>query len=68
MSGQTDGMGVFACQQSVSPGTPCILVTAFGSSQVQQEAERLNVAYLEKPILLGELLEKIRTSITPAIS
>lgn len=61
----TDGIGVITCQQRVSPGTTCILVTAFGSDQLQQQAQDLNVTYLEKPISLADLLNKIKTSITP---
>jgi len=67
MPGGTDGMGVFAYQQQVSPGTPCILVTAFGSDHLQQQARTLNVAYLEKPLSLIELLNKVRASITPSV-
>jgi two-component system, cell cycle sensor histidine kinase and response regulator CckA len=67
MPGGSDGIAVIACQQMVSPGTPCILVTAFGSDQLQQHARNLNVAYLEKPISLAELLNKIRASTTPNI-
>ena len=34
MPGRVDGMEVITHQQRVSPGTLCILVTAFGSDQV----------------------------------
>ena len=67
MPGGPDGMGVFAHQQDISPGTPCILVTAFGSDQLQQQAQELNIAYLEKPLSLTELLNKVRASITPSM-
>ena len=59
MPGMADGMDVISCQQRVSPGTSCILVTAFGSQQLQQQAEALGVVYLEKPITLSDLLKKI---------
>lgn len=62
MPGGTDGMAVIACQQRVSPATRCILVTAFGSDQLQQQVQDLNVVYLEKPILLAGLLSEIRAS------
>ena len=65
MPGVTDGMDVISCQQRVSPGTPCILVTAFGSAQLQKRAQDLNVAYLEKPISLPDLVNKITASATP---
>jgi len=62
MTGVTDGLDVIACQQRISPGTPCILVTAFGSAQVQKRAEDLAVTCLEKPVSLSELLNKVTAS------
>jgi two-component system cell cycle sensor histidine kinase/response regulator CckA len=64
MPGVSDGMDVIAAQQRISPGTCCILVTGFGSAQVQKRAEDLDVAYLEKPISLPELLNKVTSSTT----
>ena len=61
MKGLSDGMDVIHCQRRVSPGTVCILVTAFGSAQVQKQAQDLNVIYLEKPISLADLLSKVTT-------
>ena len=55
MPGMSDGMDVINCQLRVSPGT------AFGSAQVQQETQDLNVVYLEKPISLADLLSKVST-------
>ncbi len=65
MTGLTDGMDVINCQLKVSPRTLCILVTAFGSAQVQKQAQDLNVIYLEKPILLADLLSKITSLAIP---
>ena len=59
MPGLNDGMDVINCQQRVSPGTACILITAFGSAQLQKQAQDLNVTYLEKPISLLDLLSKV---------
>src|SRR5687768_16134399 len=59
MPGLNDGMDVINCQQRVSPGTACILVTAFGSAQLQKQAQDRNVTYLEKPISLLDLLSKV---------
>jgi two-component system, OmpR family, response regulator ResD len=64
MAGGPDGMDVIACQQRVSPGTPSILVTAFGSDQLLKLAQNLNIDYLEKPISLTELVSRIRASTT----
>ena len=65
MTGLTDGMDVINCQLQVSPRTLCILVTAFGSAQVQKQAQDLNVIYLEKPILLADLLSKVTSLAIP---
>jgi CheY-like chemotaxis protein len=62
MPGVSDGLDVIAAQQRISPGTFCFLVTAFGSAQVQKRAQDLDVIYLEKPISLPELLNKITSS------
>ena len=62
MPGYSDGMDVISHQIQVSPGTSCFLVTAFGSAQVQQRAQDLNVVYLEKPISLADLLSKVKAS------
>ena len=59
MPGYCDGMDVISRQQQVSPGTSCILVTAFGSAQVQMRARDRDVTYLEKPISLADLLSKV---------
>ena len=59
MPGRVDGMEVITQQQRVSPGTVCILVTAFGSDQVQRRAQDLAVMYLEKPVSLPDLRNKV---------
>jgi DNA-binding NtrC family response regulator len=60
MPGSNDGMDVITLQQRVSPGTFCVLVTAFGSAQVQKRAEDLHAVCLEKPVSLVDLRNKIR--------
>jgi CheY-like chemotaxis protein len=64
MPGMTDGMDVIACQQRVSPGTGSILVTAFGSDQLQKKAQALGIVYLEKPLSLTVLVAQINDLIT----
>ena len=59
MPGRVDGMDIITHQQRVSPGSLCILVTAFGSDQVQRRAQDLAVTYLEKPISLPDLRSKV---------
>lgn len=68
MPGMADGLDVVTCQQQVSPGTACILVTAFGSAQLQQQAQTLGVVYVEKPISLPDLLNRITTIASPPTS
>jgi DNA-binding NtrC family response regulator len=62
MPGGADGMEIISHQQRVSPGTLCILVTAFGSDQVQKRAQDLAVTYLEKPISLSDILTRVMAS------
>jgi len=62
MTGLSDGLDVINCQKRISPRALCILVTAFGSALVQKQAQDLNVIYLEKPILLADLLNKVKTT------
>ena len=66
MAGGPDGMDVIACQRRVSPDTASILVTAFGSDQLLKRAQNLNIAYLEKPISLTDLVSRIRASTAPS--
>lgn len=64
MPGMANGIDVIAFQQRVSPGTACILITAFGSDQLQQQAHTLGVVYLEKPLSLPDLLSTITNLLT----
>src|SRR5262245_39499101 len=44
------------------PGTPVVLVTAFGGSEVQAEALRLGAAYyMDKPFRVARLIEVLWT-------
>jgi CheY-like chemotaxis protein len=63
MPGLADGMDVILSQRRVSPATACILVTAFGSDQLQKRAQDLDVLYVEKPVSLADLLRKITRSV-----
>ena len=65
MPGMNNGIDVITFQQRVSPRTACILVTAFGSDQIQQQAHAMGVVYLEKPLSLSDLLSTI-TNLTTA--
>ena len=63
MPGLADGMDAILSQRRVSPATACILVTAFGSDQLQKRAQDLDVLYVEKPVSLADLLRKITRSV-----
>jgi CheY-like chemotaxis protein len=59
MPGTTNGIDVLTVQQQISPGTACVLTTAFGNDDVQNQAHSLGAVYLEKPISLPELVSTI---------
>lgn len=60
MPGVATGIDVLACQQQASPRTPTILFTAFGSDEVQREVQQMGVVYMEKPLSMKELTDRIR--------
>jgi DNA-binding NtrC family response regulator len=59
LSGRVNGIDVLKRQQRTSPGKPLILITAFGSDQIQSDAQAMGAIYLEKPLSLGRLLDCI---------
>ena len=60
MPGMIDGLDVLSCQSQVSPGTHAILVTGFGSKEIQLRANALGIVYMEKPLLLQNLLSAVK--------
>lgn len=64
MPGMSNGLDVISRQLRVSPATGCILVTAFGSQQLQEQAQALGAEYLEKPLSLADLRARIRSLIS----
>ena len=65
LPGQINGMEVlttFNNSSSSSDGT-AILITAYGSDEVQSRAQSLGAVYIEKPILLKSLDDAIHQSI-----
>ena len=56
---RVSGIEVLTHQSQVESGKG-ILITGFGSDEVQQQARALGVEYLEKPIMLADLLHKVR--------
>ena len=59
LSGTINGIDILKRQRERSPGKRLVLITAFGSAQVQSEAEALGAVYMEKPLSLSELLWNI---------
>jgi len=51
-----NGLDILAHHKKVSPEARGILITAFGSTEVKEQAASLNVIYLEKPIQLSQLV------------
>jgi DNA-binding NtrC family response regulator len=59
LPGRINGIDVLKHQRDRSPGKRLVLITAFGSAQVQSDAEALGAIYMEKPLSLSELLSTI---------
>ena len=59
LSGPINGIDILKHQRERSPGKRLILITAFGSAQVQSEVEALGAVYMEKPLSLSHLLSSI---------
>ena len=54
-----DGLQLLDKAHEISPGTRSILITAFGSPQVEERAHRLADAYVTKPFLLRDLIRVV---------
>lgn len=63
MPGTVNGIDVLTYQNQVSPGTGAILVTAFGSDHVREQARALGAVMMDKPINLHTLLQEIQSFI-----
>jgi DNA-binding response OmpR family regulator len=60
LPGKINGIDVLKRQHDSFPGKQLILITAFGSYEVQSEAKALGALYLEKPFFIKDLIAKIR--------
>ena len=60
MPGMLDGIDVIKYQEQVSPASRAILITGFGSKHVMRQVDSMGVAYIEKPIVLNELLSTLK--------
>src|SRR4051812_38940504 len=59
LPGTLNGLEILKRQRERSPGKRLVLITAFGSDQVQSEAEAIGAVYMEKPLSLRELLSNL---------
>ena len=58
----SSGLDVLRQLRRDHPGTPVVLVTAFGGSEVEAEARKLGAAYyMDKPFRVTRLLEVLQT-------
>jgi DNA-binding NtrC family response regulator len=61
-SGDTGGLQVLAAAKELAPASRRILLTAYGSAEVEREARRLEVdAYLLKPQSLAKLVDLVES-------
>ena len=58
---RVNGIAVLQHQKETSPGKRIVLITAYGSTEIQLQAKAMGALYMEKPLLLGDLLSSIET-------
>jgi len=56
LPGEINGLDVLKHQNQTNPGKRLILITGFGSDEVQSAAKQLGAIYLEKPLSMLGLL------------
>lgn len=55
------GMGLVARLRAAAPGTPIIVMTAFGSAEIEAQVHQNGAtAYFNKPVRMGELKTAVR--------
>lgn len=61
LPGVMDGLELIRKVRKEKPSTKVILMTAYGTREVQEEAEKLGVkAYFEKPFSLVDFVKKVK--------
>ena len=55
-----NGLELIEMAHQRNPGIRSVLITAFGSPQVEEQARRLSDAYLPKPFRLRDMIETVR--------
>jgi DNA-binding NtrC family response regulator len=61
LPGRINGIDVLRHHSQMHPGKRLILLTAFGSDDIQAEATALCALYYEKPISMDDLLASVET-------
>ena len=65
MPGMT-GLKLIETLQTLSPATRTILITAYGTDELERAAQRLNVyRYMTKPFPLGDLKRVVQSALAP---
>jgi DNA-binding NtrC family response regulator len=59
LPGRVNGIAVLQHQNETSPGKRLVLITAYGSTDVELQAKAVGAVYMEKPLLLKDLLSTI---------
>lgn len=60
-AGRSEGLALVAHARTASPATQIVLLTAYGSPEIEREARRLGVgAFLHKPQPLSEIARIVR--------
>jgi two-component system response regulator FlrC len=54
------GLALIRQVREVSPGTSTLLITAFGSEEVESTTEKLGARYLSKPFSLREFVSEVQ--------
>ena len=60
-----DGLSLAGNVQTVKPGTHTILITGYGSAELESNADRITRGYLTKPFDMLDLLIMVQKVITP---
>jgi PAS domain S-box-containing protein len=63
LPGRINGMDVLRHHAQMLPGRRIILLTAFGSDDLQAEAEALGALYREKPVAIDDLLASVESGL-----
>jgi two-component system response regulator (stage 0 sporulation protein F) len=59
LPGRINGLDVLKHQKTIAPGKRLLLITGFGSNDVQSKTEALGAVYMEKPLALNEVLSVV---------